>query len=209
MREPNRSRRRTRRASDHARREGGSCGKGQQWRFIVPPDFKTLGEREGSPSTPEPVWKGRSVCPCRAARGLTHNKCRTDRESRYKCPQHPRSGFHKGGTGLFGVRPARRRQQATTSRKRHASEQRRRRAGGASCRRSEAAPAGSTKAPAASEPSRYPRRRGWVVCSRSGRSSGNIPLPWGTQLHFFDVPVVSGLRAALSWAGRPIYVRGA
>ena len=102
MREPNRSRRRTRRASDHARREGGSCGKGQQWRFIVPPDFKTLGEREGSPSTPEPAWKGRSVCPCRAARGLTHNKCRTDRESRYKCPQHPRSGFHKGGTGLLG-----------------------------------------------------------------------------------------------------------
>jgi hypothetical protein len=78
------------------------------------------------------------------------------------------------------------------------------------CRRGEAAAAGSTMAPAASEPSRYPRRRGWVFLFRGAAAApGDIPLPWGTQLHFFGVCVVSRLRAAVSWARRPIYVRAA
>jgi hypothetical protein len=109
MHEPNGSRRRTRRASNHARREGRSCGQNQKRAFhsvraipttsapttsvsenffMVPPDLRTLGEREGSPSTSEPVWKARSVCYCRAARDLLQNKCRTDCETPHKNYRH-------------------------------------------------------------------------------------------------------------------------
>ena len=68
--------------------------------------------------------------------------------------------------------------------------------------------AGSTMAPAASEPSRYSRRRSRVYLFPTGRRSGNI-VPMGARFHFLEVPAVSRLRAALSWAGRPIFVRGA
>ena len=69
--------------------------------------------------------------------------------------------------------------------------------------------AGSTMAPAASEPSRYPRKRSRVYLFPDWPQVREHPVPMGARFHFFEVPAVSRLRAALSWAGRPIFVRGA
>jgi len=68
--------------------------------------------------------------------------------------------------------------------------------------------AGSTMAPAASEPSRYPRRRSRVYLFPDWPQVREHPVPMGARFHFFEVPAVSKLRAALSSAGRPVFVRG-
>jgi hypothetical protein len=46
------------------------------------------------------------------------------------------------------------------------------------------------------------------ICSRPAAGPGTS-VPMGARFHFFEVPAVSRLRAALSWAGRPIFVRRA